>query len=136
MLSAPLAPKLIQPEFGSDVCCFPEYCEDPSDGFETEGYRVIVEVPADGVLEVAVPRIEGCQPPRIVDFHVCGGCIYVGYDAAAVIDPTTVVAQTGGAADPSPTPRSLILQDGSCVETLHFANPMSEPALVPLSYYC
>ena len=114
------------PELG---CCFPEYCDTIED--PTSGYRVPVLVPAGGTIIQPVASIEGCKPPASVCFHYCGSCLYVGYDAAPVLDPADPVAATGGGADPNPTCRDL-----DCIETLHIHNPSDADLLVTLSYYC
>jgi len=121
--------KTLMPEPPKD-CCFPAYgC--PAE----EEFRVPVLVGPGETFEQPVSLLEGCSPPRKVCFHYCAGCLYVGYDAPPVIDPTDPAAAAGEGADPNPDCRSLVTDDG-CVETLHIHNPSDAAVIVTLMYFC
>ena len=125
--------EFINPD-NSQMKCFPAYCIGDS-GVSPKGFRVPVLVPAGATVEQAVSTIEGCAPPNMVCFHYCANCLYVGYDAEPVIDPSDPIAAAGGGADPNPTCRDLI-EHGVCVETLFIHNPATTDVTVTLSYYC
>lgn len=89
-----------------DIECYPSACSNEYGASTVDMYRDLIVLPAGTPVTVAVPNVEGCGSPAMVQFVPCGlECIFVEYNGPIAL-PTANI-EGGISPDMNPIKRQL-----------------------------
>lgn len=102
--------------------CYPNPCVNDNGAATVNMYRDLVVLPAGEPVTIAVPSIEGCGSPAMVQFVPCGtSCVFVEYNAPVVL-PTGNI-KGGTSPDMNPIQRQLCQPGEPVITEISMVSP-------------
>ena len=113
---------LLEGVAAKDIDCYPSACTNQYGAATVDMYRDLIVLPAGEPVTVAVPDVDGCGRPAMVQFVPCGTeCIFVEYNAPIAL-PTASI-EGGISPDMNPIKRQLCPQGEDPITELSIVSP-------------